>query len=66
MPQMFSNARPDNVGRGTYFFFGGLLLILSTVMEFILGNTFPMVVFGCLGQYDDKELGLSFRKLTGV
>ncbi|KAH0591666.1 hypothetical protein MHUMG1_10597 [Metarhizium humberi] len=36
---------------GTYYFFGGMLLILTCVMEFILGNTFPMVVFGTLGAF---------------
>jgi succinate-acetate transporter protein len=31
--------------RGANYFFGGMLLILSGVLEFFLGNTFPSVVF---------------------
>ncbi|KAK5255320.1 hypothetical protein LTR40_010865, partial [Exophiala xenobiotica] len=31
---------------GVYYFFGGLLMILGGFLEFILGNTFPFVVFG--------------------
>ncbi|KAJ5771435.1 uncharacterized protein N7511_003486 [Penicillium nucicola] len=31
--------------------FGGLLLILSSILEFILGNTFSSVVFGHLGAF---------------
>jgi len=38
-------------GTGTYFFFGGLLMILGAVGEFILGNTFPFVVFGSFGAF---------------
>jgi succinate-acetate transporter protein len=30
---------------GVFFFMGGLLMILGGVMEFILGNTFPFVLF---------------------
>jgi succinate-acetate transporter protein len=36
-------------GTGTYFFFGGLLMILGSLGEFIIGNTFPFVVFGSFG-----------------
>ncbi|KAB8211072.1 GPR1/FUN34/yaaH family-domain-containing protein [Aspergillus parasiticus] len=32
-------------GGGTAYFFGGLLMILAAVLEFILGNTFIFVVF---------------------
>jgi succinate-acetate transporter protein len=34
---------------GTFYYFGGLLMIVATVLEFILGNTFVFVVFGSLG-----------------
>jgi hypothetical protein len=52
-------------GTGTYFFFGGLLMILGSVgevrnsiiilylyslVQFLLGNTFPFVVFGSFGK----------------
>lgn len=30
--------------------FGGLLLVLSSILEFVIGNTFPSVVFGHLGR----------------
>lgn len=30
---------------GSYYYFGGLLLVLGGFLEFILGNTFPSVVF---------------------
>ncbi|RMD44087.1 hypothetical protein DV735_g944, partial [Chaetothyriales sp. CBS 134920] len=36
---------------GAYYFFGGLLMTLSAVFEFILGNTFPFVVFGSFGAF---------------
>ena len=36
---------------GAYFFFGGLLMIIGSVLEFILGNTFPFVVFGSFGSF---------------
>lgn len=36
---------------GNYFFFGGLLMIIGGVLEFILGNTFPFVVFCMFGAF---------------
>ncbi|CAK4015529.1 related to GPR1 and Fun34p [Lecanosticta acicola] len=36
---------------GTYFFSGGLLAIISCILEFILGNTFPATFFGVFGAY---------------
>lgn len=36
---------------GAYFFFGGLLMILGSVGEWFIGNTFPFVVFGSFGAY---------------
>lgn len=36
---------------GAYYFFGGVLMILGSVLEFILGNTFPFVVFGSFGAF---------------
>jgi hypothetical protein len=56
-------------GTGTYFFFGGLLMILGSIGEvsyanlnivaldtdhcqqWLIGNTFPFVVFGSFGKY---------------
>lgn len=37
--------------RGTFYFFGGLLLIIGMVMEWIIGNTFISVVFGAYGAF---------------
>src|ERR1700712_3526094 len=36
---------------GVFFFFGGLLMILGGFLEFILGNTFPFVVFTSFGAF---------------
>jgi hypothetical protein len=36
---------------GAYFFFGGLLMILGSIGEWLIGNTFPFVVFGSFGAF---------------
>lgn len=36
---------------GSYYFFGGLLMIIGGFLEFILGNTFPFVVFISFGAF---------------
>jgi len=36
---------------GAFLFFGGLLMVVGGVMEFILGNTFPFVVFCSFGGF---------------
>ncbi|ETI26553.1 hypothetical protein G647_03331 [Cladophialophora carrionii CBS 160.54] len=36
---------------GVYYFFGGLLMVLGGFLEFILGNTFPFVVFSSFGAF---------------
>ncbi|KAK4076431.1 hypothetical protein H0G86_001580 [Trichoderma simmonsii] len=36
---------------GFTYFFGGLLQLIASVLEFILGNTFPFVVFGSFGAF---------------
>ncbi|KAG9231729.1 GPR1/FUN34/YaaH-class plasma membrane protein-like protein [Amylocarpus encephaloides] len=38
-------------GIGSYYFFGGLLMIIGGFLEFILGNTFPFVVFTSFGAF---------------
>ncbi|KAK3356589.1 GPR1/FUN34/yaaH family-domain-containing protein [Lasiosphaeria hispida] len=38
-------------GVATYYFFGGLLLILAAMLEWLLGNTFPSVVFSAYGAF---------------
>jgi succinate-acetate transporter protein len=34
-----------------YFFFGGVLMVVGGFLEFILGNTFPSVVFTMFGAF---------------
>jgi len=36
---------------GVFFFFGGMLQVLGSVLEWILGNTFPFIVFACYGAF---------------
>ncbi|KAK5127783.1 hypothetical protein LTR85_004899 [Meristemomyces frigidus] len=36
---------------GAYLFFGGLLMILGSLGEWVIGNTFPFVVFGSFGAF---------------
>lgn len=41
----------DILPSGVYYFFGGLLMIIGGVLEFVLGNTFPCVVFCSFGSF---------------
>ncbi|EKD15438.1 uncharacterized protein L3040_001810 [Drepanopeziza brunnea f. sp. 'multigermtubi'] len=36
---------------GAYYFFGGVLMLVGGILEFILGNTFPFVVFMSFGAF---------------
>ncbi|KAK1249732.1 hypothetical protein MKX08_009735 [Trichoderma sp. CBMAI-0020] len=36
---------------GFTYFFGGLLQLIASLLEFILGNTFPFIVFGSFGAF---------------
>lgn len=36
--------------RGSYYFQGGLLMIIGGVLEWVLGNTFPFLVFCAYGE----------------
>ncbi|KAJ6076895.1 hypothetical protein N7499_008876 [Penicillium canescens] len=36
---------------GPIVFLGGLLLLITSILEFVLGNTFPCVVFGTIGGF---------------
>lgn len=47
------NLRKGN--SGPIVFLGGLLLLITSILEFILGNTFPCVVFGTIGEFEDIE-----------
>jgi len=35
---------------GTYYFFGGMLQVIGSILEWFIGNTFPFVVFGSFGK----------------
>ena len=49
-PHVQSQAKSDFIFcPAAYFFFGGLLMILGAIGEWIVGNTFPFVVFGTFG-----------------
>ncbi|CAG8970994.1 hypothetical protein HYALB_00007662 [Hymenoscyphus albidus] len=47
----FGNPTPFLLDTGSYYFFSGLLMSLGGVLEFILGNTFPFVVFMAFGAF---------------
>jgi len=34
---------------GTYYFFGGMLQVIGSILEWFLGNTFAYIVFGSFG-----------------
>lgn len=36
---------------GAYYSFGGVLMLVGGFLEFLLGNTFPFVVFGSFGAF---------------
>jgi succinate-acetate transporter protein len=36
---------------GVCYFFGGLLQIIGSILEWIIGNTFPFIVFGSFGGF---------------
>lgn len=37
--------------RGAFFFMAGLLLIISSILEFLLGNSFSSIVFATYGGF---------------
>lgn len=40
---------------GILYFFGGVLQIIGSIMEWIIGNTFPFVVFGTFGKAQTRS-----------
>jgi len=36
---------------GSYYSFGGILMVLGSIGEWVIGNTFPFVVFGSFGAF---------------
>jgi hypothetical protein len=45
------DTRFANFHRGVFLFFGGLIMIIGGILEFVLGNTFPFVVFCSFGGF---------------
>lgn len=41
----------SHTSSATYYFFGGVLQMLTGILEWILGNTFPSVVFISFGAF---------------
>lgn len=39
------------IHRATYYFFGGLLLLIASLLEYLLHNAFPSVVFASYGAF---------------
>ena len=54
-----------SAGLGTYIAFGGILMLLGSIGEWILGNTFPCVVFGSFGSFW-IGLSLTLMPYTGA
>lgn len=55
-------ALSDFVSPAAYFFFGGVLMIIGSIGEWIVGNTFPFVVFGTFGKLPPLILSLRSQK----
>jgi succinate-acetate transporter protein len=51
-----------SAGIGIYLFFGGLLMLLGSVGEWILGNTFPFVIFGSFSK--SAPISLKYTKVA--
>ena len=56
---MYTDTSVD--GRGSYYYMGGLLMIIGGLLEWVLGNTFPFLVFCAYGMLPHriKDFGLS-------
>jgi len=52
-------------GAGMYIAFGGILMLLGSIGEWILGNTFPCVVFGSFGSFW-IALGITLEPSSGA
>ena len=52
-------------GIGAYIAFGGILMLLGSIGEWILGNTFPCVVFGSFGAFW-ITLGITLMPTSGA
>jgi uncharacterized protein len=48
---------------GTYYFFGGMLQVIGSILEWIIGNTFIYIVFGSFGM-SKAYPGQEIRQLT--
>ena len=70
----FQGSKPSSIAgvSGTFYFFGGIAMIIAGIAEFILGNSFPMAVFiiyGChwvnLGYVNDALHAIVASYATG-
>jgi succinate-acetate transporter protein len=54
---------------GLYYFFGGMLQIIGSLLEWFIGNTFPFVVFGSFGMLNSGLRGclltITLQALSG-
>ena len=48
---MSIQANGTTASTGAYYGFGAILMILGGIMEWVLGNTFPAVVFTSFGAF---------------
>lgn len=55
-----------NEKSGPIVFLGGLLLLITSILEFILGNTFPCVVFGTIGRSSNPMRGRFHHLFTSL
>lgn len=49
--KLAQEASSNELNSGPIVFLGGLLLLITSILEFIIGNTFPCVVFGTIGMF---------------
>lgn len=55
-PKQSQTQSDDVSGLAAFLFFGGVLMILGAIGEWIVGNTFPTVVFGTFGKFSPPTL----------
>lgn len=41
---------------GLYYFFGSMLQVIGSILEWFIGNTFPFVVFGSFGKMFPNDM----------
>jgi succinate-acetate transporter protein len=51
---------------GTYYFFGGMLQVIGSILEWFIGNTFPFIVFGSFGMLSRVLFPVQHARLIGT